>query len=96
MKLYFDEAYSIDSSWQWLLNVAVSEGLLLAVTLVLAFFFAEEKKGALSASIKILKDVVHHLAASVSIKVKDCSSLVYKYLNMILWKSAMWLLLFMM
>jgi hypothetical protein len=55
---------SIDSARQWLINVAVTEGLLLAVTLVLAFFFAEGKKGALLASNKISKDVVHHLAAS--------------------------------
>jgi hypothetical protein len=47
-----------------LLNVAVPEGLLLAVTLVLAFLFAEGKKGALLALIKISKDVIHHLAAS--------------------------------
>ncbi len=44
--------------------MAVPGGLLLAVTLVLAFFFVEDKKGALLASIKISKDVVHHLAAS--------------------------------
>jgi hypothetical protein len=44
--------------------VAVPEGLLLEVTLVLAFFFAEDKNGVLLASIKISKDVVHHLAAS--------------------------------
>ncbi len=55
---------SIDSARQLLLNVAVPEGLLLAVTLVLAFFFAEGKKGALLASNKISKDVVHHLTAS--------------------------------
>jgi hypothetical protein len=44
--------------------VAIPEGLLLVVTLVLAFFFVEDKKGALLASIKISKDVIHHLAAS--------------------------------
>jgi hypothetical protein len=55
---------SIDSARQWLLNVAVPEGLLLAVTLVLAFFFAEGKKSTMSASNKISKDVIHHLAAS--------------------------------
>jgi hypothetical protein len=43
--------------------VAVPEGLLLAVTLVLVFFFVEGKKGMLLASITISKDVVHHLAA---------------------------------
>jgi hypothetical protein len=47
-----------------LLNVAAPEGLLLAVTLVLAFFIAEGKKGALLASIKISKNVVHCFAAS--------------------------------
>jgi hypothetical protein len=55
---------SIDSAGRWLLNVAVPEGLLLAVTRMLAFFFAEGKNGALLASIKISNDVVHHLAAS--------------------------------
>jgi hypothetical protein len=55
---------SIDSARQWLLNVAVPEGLLLAVTLVLAYFFAEGKNGMLLASIKFSKDVVHCLAAS--------------------------------
>ena len=55
---------SIDSARRWLLNVAVPEGLLLAVTLVLAFFFAEGKNGMLLASIKFFKDVVRHLAAS--------------------------------
>jgi hypothetical protein len=54
----------IDSVRQWLLNVAVPEWLLLSVTLVLAFFFAEGKNGVLLASIKFSKDVIHHLAAS--------------------------------
>ena len=44
--------------------MAVPEGLLLAVTLVLAFFFAEGKNGMLLASIEFSKDVIHHLAAS--------------------------------
>jgi hypothetical protein len=55
---------SIDSARRWLLNLVVTEGLLLAVTLVLAFFFAEGKKGTLLASNKISKDVVHNLTAS--------------------------------
>ncbi len=55
---------SIDSAMQWLLNVAAPEGLLVAVTLVLAFFVVEGKKDALLASIKISKNVVHCLAAS--------------------------------
>ena len=55
---------SIDSARQWLLNVVVPEGLLLAVTIVLAFFVAEGKKGTLLAFIKISKNVVHHLADS--------------------------------
>jgi hypothetical protein len=55
---------SIDSARRWLLNVVVPEGLLIAVTLVLACFFAEGKKGALLASNKISEDVVHHLDAS--------------------------------
>jgi hypothetical protein len=45
--------------------VAIPEGLLLVVTLVHAFFFAEGKKGALLASIKIPKNNVHYLAASL-------------------------------
>jgi hypothetical protein len=63
--------------------VVVPEGLLLAVTLFLAFVLVEGKKGMLLASIKIVKDVVHHLAVSsiVSIKVNDCSSLVYIFLK---------------
>ncbi len=55
---------SVDSARRWLLNVVVPEGLLLAVTCVLAFFFAEGKNGVLLASVKFSKDVVHHLAAS--------------------------------
>ena len=55
---------SIDSARQLLLNVVVPEGLLVAVTLVIAFFIAEGKKGALLASIKISKNVIHRLAAS--------------------------------
>jgi hypothetical protein len=55
---------SIDLARRWLLNVAVPEGLLISVTLVLAFFFAEGKNGMLLASIKFSKDVVHHFAAS--------------------------------